>query len=789
MKKLYYILLLILFILFTVWWYFNYGSWLYIDNKWLLFFKHFGNDIGRDIFNSFSAGTYFWFDKTSTVWPRFINTYLAAEVNQFLMYIIYFAWSFVFSFLFLSRFLSKKSAFLGGLLFTFNPVSIHFLNYASFSFTYFSIASFLYWALRFLETKRVLFLFIALLSLNFMFAYVRMAGITLTVIFIVWIMNFKFIKYCILTRFKKSIIPLFILPVLVLLPFLVWHIYPLVESEPQNFKWVANYRDQTSQYSQYLFNKENNELFLEGIIPKSILDGFATDFQDSSLFIYYSIYFILLVLISGWVFIKNKTLFYNVLLWIVLFLFFFKKSALFVSPELFEKMVYKYYPFIAWEPDWIFVLFISFFCFLTAYTYSEIEKKEVKNLLFYSGIWYVILSLFPFLNWTSIWMQTVKQEDIPQTYIDTFQDSPYIYEAASFFPINDARKNGYVLPNWSPYPLRLEYNYNYKNLLSSNYRVVNTKQSDLWGEISRTPVKNSKILNQKNFFVITWVQNPEHRYYWYNNTKDIETAAQKQYENFSNIEYLEKATENEDFTIFRFDDADEYEFFIYSPWEIVYTEDTESFFNEQLDFTKQPLIIDLNAFSSPLFRGKYQLQIPSSNSNINVEYKKSYHNNTKYFVKLSNVDTSSLFMLQLNQTFDTNWKIKWIDKEEYEKYNCNTQSERIFPLSNNSNCLLESDNYLSSIYNYKYLNSKTIPSIQHFEGNLVWNSWLISPNDLREQDKWNSELYAVVIFEKQLWYIWSILISLWTLFALFILAMLQELYFTAKKGIWNKKRY
>lgn len=756
----------------------NYWAWLYLDNRWLISYKFFWSDIFSEVLYSFNNWSYFWFDKSSTVWARLLNTIIASSINQYLLFFIFFLWSYVWFYYLLKLKYNSASSHLWALLFTFNPISIHFLNYTTFLFVYPSITTYLYWIIKYIKTNRIIFLFITGISFLFLISYIRATGIYLTLtLFTVLFFHrdiFNLVKYR-----KITLISWLLIWLLIWSTFFFWHIFWKINGDSKYFSWVANYAERNINFSDALYKKEQDDFFLLGFIPKEIINNFAKDYHESKVFEFYSLYFVFLILLIWVFFIKEKKPIYNYAIVIFLFSIFIRKAPFFLSNEVFGNFAFTYYPFIAWELKWIFLLTIPVFCFILAFSYANIKEKKVSNIIFYSTILYILISLVPIVNiWWNQKMGLINHNSIPKEYIDIFYDDFNIKEATLFYPDAYWYKDGNLLLEWSPYPLIINYNSNYNSLLNWNYRVVNDKQSQLWNKSNQDISQNLSILNLKNILLLKDAKNTNWiNFDWYQNWKDIEKISNTFQETFNNTwSILSLYSEWDKINHYKLQEYANYEYFLYSPATITRSE-IDTFFDSEIDINSRPIVIDSESFHKPEKIDNFE--IPETNQNIRIDYKRSTRNPTKYFVKISDVDTTQDFLVQLNQTFGMSWKLKWIDADEYQRYSCLDNYE-YFPITNNSFCYFE-DGYLDSIWDYKYLDIPQVKEENHFEGNFVWNTWLVEPDDIRSEDSGKSELYAVVIYEKQFWYMLSLWISFGTLWLLILAAIAQEVYLY-KKG-------
>ncbi len=189
-----------------------------------------------------------------------------------------------------------------------------------------------------------------------------------------------------------------------------------------------------------------------------------------------------------------------------------------------------------------------------------------------------------------------------------------------------------------------------------------------------------------------------------------------------------------------------------------------------MDFDKKPLNIDPDSFNKSTEIDRFQ--IPEENQNIAIRYKKSVLQPTKIYAKFGNIDLSKPFLVQLNQTFGMSWKLKWISKEEFEEKQCIDEYQE-FDITQNKYCNYKAQ--ILDIADTKYLDNPEVPSSQHFEGNFVGNAWLVKPENIPENMRNDHELYAVIIYEKQIWYNWALIISGTTFVVLLFATVFQEI--------------
>ena len=748
--------------------------WVYLDNRWLLFYKYFNNNILTEILYAWNNGTYFWFDKTSTIWPRAINTFLSSVLDQKIMFLLFFTLNYVFSYKLLRLLFSKKASILGALLFSFNPISIHFLNYMSFFFAYSSFPIVLYALIQFLNKWNIKYLLLLFIWNIFLFSYIRITGLYLTLLFLIWLFFHKQI-FTYLKNSKKRVLTAIVLTIITSLPLVLWLVHPKINWDSQYFSWISNYAEKNINNSNFLYKKEINEWFLNWFVPKDIINNFATEFQSKGIFKTISFIFIFLVIFSVVIAKKKKTPITIFFLLVLLAIIFFRKLAFFADMDLFWKAVFKYYPFTAWELKWLFIIYIPTLVYLVSYVANSNKKHTILKIVVCI---YMFISIFPLLGYIkNDKTKTVPIKAINQDYIKYFSNS-HIQESTLFFPQWYTYKNWNILLGWSKYPLIMNYNNNYKSLLSNNYRLTNSKQNYLWKKVNESEInKNLSIFNLKNIFIFKDVKNSKiQEFDWYKWTS-IEKESQNKYNKLRNNNKLNIKNENSSFANFWFNWSSEFEYFIYSPSQIERKE-VDDLFKKDYLIKEKSLLIDDESFHKPL--GFNSFQISKTNQNINISYKKTKLNPTKYYVKISNFDKINPFLLQLNQTFWMSWKIKWISESEYNSIKC-IDDFVDYSVTDNSVCNYE-HSYKDLVTDYKYLQKPEVKKENHFEWNFIWNTWMVKNGELPNSIKNNNQLYAVIIYEKQIYYIWALIIICLTFLILLLLSIIEwvKLLFTKK---------
>lgn len=354
----------------------------------------------------------------------------------------------------------------------------------------------------------------------------------------------------------------------------------------------------------------------------------------------------------------------------------------------------------------------------------------------------------------------------------------------TFFKKEIARKNSLFFPHswlyfsWSYYPIEVWNNSIYQEMFIKNARIVNYKQGLLVDKKTSNNFNWYRLFNLKNIFVFKDLKNPKPWQFDFFPVKDYVWESKKYYRELKQNKDLYIKQDNENFAQFWFKDDANYEFFLYAP-STIKRYNMEEFFStdSSIDLRFKPINIDPESFHKPTKIDAFE--IPEENMNVAIRYKKSVLQPTKIYAKFWDIDPSKPFLVQLNQTFGMSWKIKWINKKEFEEKKC-IDEYKDFSITQNRYC-----NYKAQILDMKdtkYLNYPEVKDKNHFEWNFVGNTWLIEPDDIPKNMQNKKELYAVIIYEKQIWYNWALLISGLTFIILIFLTVFQEIKMYRKKN-------
>jgi hypothetical protein len=246
--------------------------------------------------------------------------------------------------------------------------------------------------------------------------------------------------------------------------------------------------------------------------------------------------------------------------------------------------------------------------------------------------------------------------------------------------------------------------------------------------------------------------------------KNIQSLSQKMDLQAKQIKNLQIYQTYPNFTHYRFNDADAYVFFIYSPKKIV-SLDVNNFYDQKLDLKSKPIIFDQTKYNQINL-------IDENNWSVNsptVSFKASTDNSNKYYVKLSKIDKNLPFLLVFNQMFSPNWRVYYITKAQWDAVNCDSKWQN-YKITDNSRC--EYSGIAFDPGDLNLIGRKYLEPENHFRGNIIGNVFLFLPKDINNRAN-DQDLYLVVYFQKQLYYIICLMISALAFIGLLIMSLIE----------------
>jgi hypothetical protein len=712
------------------------------------------------ISRNLASVTAFGYDNTQLFATRFLNilseviiSRLFGSLSQSVYFLVYFILSFVLAKKCLALVFNEKASFFGALVYTFNPVSLYLLNEAGFFFIYFSLPLIVYAFVQYFQAEKINYGHVLMFSIGItlLTSYARVSFIYFGIIALLVVLFHKEV-WELLIRKKKKLAILTGATFLVLLPIFFSFTYPHLVGDSKYFAGISNYADAFIKLGNYAYQNNADLNIFQGFILTELTSNFSAKVQRSLLFVLFSVGYILGAMIYAIYILRKKVVekihfkLVTGFLIIMVVNIFLKMLASFTSKDVFIKMTYVYLPFLANTTFWVMVGFIGGFSGLLAFIFFYSSKKEQKIILLLTLV-YILLSIWPLIAFHSnAKLKTISTNDVPPEYQIFSQGKSQ--EAALFFP----GKNLYF--DWSPYPLDISQGKYFKDIFSENVRLVNNKQAKLSagfsGFLTNNSLSNVYFFNGKNIFVFKGIRNDDQNFDYFAK-KNYLQLSQVYYARMKKDENFLLAEDNAHFARFISKNASLADFSLYSPKTVLAIDPDEFFNQDTIDINRRAVIVDSAAFRKPV-----DLQSVELNQNINISFRYSIDDTTRYVVKIENAAGSEPFLVQLNQTFGMSWRIKWVDKKYFESKRC-LDGWQQFSLTNNASCL--TDFSLFNWDDFRLLFAPSVSDKDHFEGNFVGNTWLVRRKDIPQDLRNEKELYAVIICEKQLYYALTIIIS------------------------------
>lgn len=747
---------------------FQKGLWTYLDNSF--FISYFNVDLHRNLFSNlqlFQNSQILWGTDNSILGSfKIVHSFLLklpfallpAKPAQVFFFIVYLFLVFLVSLAFFKA-VSIKHYKLISLFYTFNPLTVYLLSQSGFALAYVALPLVLFSIIKYFrgETIRWKYLLLLIIGVNLLLSYPRLT-ILYTSLIIILSSHFLyiFIKNHVPCLGKKIILAgtTLLLSHLFILSNTIAAIY-----DHQYTNGALEYTTAFSQSYGPTFYRNNAQTpFFEAYLIKEPTHNFANWWHDDYTFLFIS-FLLTISVVSGLTVIKKTNGMYLLSLVLYMLTIAINLAAHFLTEKTFIKFTYTWFPALTNNTSWI--LFIQIFALSIIIGHLLESSKKTRVHFFYIIIFlYIGASIFPLTQFRSnASLKKIDPAHIPNQLYKFILDPNQKKEGAAYLPQKE------LIFDWSNYPINLGYYSNFIQPFSDNQRLVAQKQARLAQQVENDgQSQNNFLFNIKNIFLFNKIKNNTNNFPFYT-TNNVQLQSdsykrilekQKRIKIYSNGDYL---------TWFKINDAPNYDFSIYNPLEVIESE-IENFHSLNIQPQKRPIVLDQSSFNRPL--GVYKKNL---SQDIKISVKSSPGNPTKYYLKLENVDITLPFIIQMNQTFVPSWKVRWVSKKYFEKKEC-VDDWKYFHITNNQTCSYRSS--LLPIGDIDLLTRSYVPEKNHFEGNFIGNAWLINPADIPSEYQNDDELYLVIYFEKQIYYIITLTISGLTLLTLIVLTIMQE---------------
>jgi hypothetical protein len=755
---------------------FQKGTWFYYDAGYSGPFSE-----SRNLFfftKIINVDVFFGFDQSQFVSSRFLNIaysnilkiVLGSQAGTIVLYLTFFLLTFFFSYKILLLKFNRNASLFGALFCAFNPLAIFLLAEPGIVFVYPGMAMFLYGLLKYFGSDRIHFahIFTSFIGLGLVFTYPRLTGVAFIFIFLLALFFWKEIAK-ILQSDKKKIAVMAFFMAFSFLPLVVSFGFQMINKESGDFSGLANYAENFSAGGSRVYDGFKKIPLFNNFYLLEANSNFAGDFQKSEFFVVFSIVYFFSILCVSFAIRKKidqkKSKLFIFFVVVFLFSIALESMAHFVPKNMFIALMYKYLMFLANNLRWISVIFVASFAVILSLTIESLGRKGKTAVCFFTIV-YILVSLWPLVLFRSnAKLATLDKKNIPSEYVNKFILEKRAVNPSVFFP------SSFLMFKWAPYNMPLVYNSKYQELMTNNVRLVGKNSASLYQEITNPNfehIGNASILNLKNIFVFKDIKETPKGVFDYNLPQDFVQKSKDYYDKAISSKDLNIIENNSGFAQFGFQNSEKNDFSVYLPKKVL-TMDADNFFDEKIDPEMRPVIVDRE--SAKKIKITKSIRDDLSKNDFEIFAKDSFKDRSKYYLKFSNIDTENNFLVQLNQVFDPAWKLKWIQKNDFEKEKCVSLIQN-FDATKNSFCDFQPK--MLSLGDINYLKVSSIGEKNHFAGNFVGNTWLVAPDDIPENMKGQKELYAVLVYEKQIYYSWALFVSGLALLFLFVLAVWQK---------------
>jgi hypothetical protein len=407
----------------------------------------------------------------------------------------------------------------------------------------------------------------------------------------------------------------------------------------------------------------------------------------------------------------------------------------------------KFLPFITNGSFWAYYIFVVPFMILIGLLF----EKRKKQLYFFAGI-FIFFTILPLINVDRFEFKKVSLTDLPKPYQTLYFSKPKINEEPTDYIIGTCWRAEYMNDLEIPtHCINMQENYpsisfkNPRHLSGGDYYISEKLYANTNTDNLRI-THNLKNIVAPNDMVVKKGQGPE------TGKKEILLTSNTKKKLDTNP--LLDVEKNENFNFYFYKNKYDYDFFIYSPLSVVNKNTIDSITDNSLNILNRPVVLtEKNNFNA-------------RQQNVKVFYKNPLNLPTTYYLKLTMSDTELPLILQMNQTFNESWKLKLIDKSDFENIQCQTEIIQN-KITNNESCRYKDS--LLPLENIRLLTQEKLIPANHIRGNYLGNTWIINPSQLNDNRN-NNDLFIAIIYQNT----YTIFIALSSILLLLLLTVAQE---------------
>lgn len=672
------------------------------------------------------------------------------------LYLSYFAINYFVSEKIFSIYIDKKYAYIGALVYAFNPLSIYMLNEVWFLYVYSAVPLILYGChIYFYGLKhRTLGLLACGFGTIFLTSYTRFMLIYILFFIVVFAFYFADIWKVLVKQTWRCIVfglSLF----LINLPFIFSVIYPIFSGQHEYFGGVSNYAEVFKSYWSATYHAIKSQTSSELLVPAEPTGNFGYPLTQSDLFRYFSfLYFsaiIFFLLYKQHDMSEKHTTLFSLGIFAITLGAMFRLLPTYVSENIFIYISYTLLPFLANNSAFTYRLTlggISLLLPLALYYASRVVRIIIS--LWALAYCFATASILFFFHDN----QKLRTVDIPENHpvYDVINSSSSVgssshLQGSLIYPSN------YVLFARSPYPVPIDSSVpGISAGVEGNERTTTSKQINfsryLWQlSILDTHIENLGILTLSSFFVLqdlrdnmTGVQ-----FDYYNASDTVQQAQNADTSLIQNtgVVFVDANALYKKYTI---NNTDLFSFYLYLPKSLIILSWYDSILDTWIDLANRPLLVDPLAYNKPDYiTSGYEIPyFTGQGISIKTWEKIPF----SYYIKLSHVTSWQDVLLQFTKTFGVNWKIQYISKDIYESVICTWST--YYPISDNTLCYMDGE--IPPLREFFYsLRGKHYADADHFEGNIISNARLLKNVDTADGDVYlrlsNEEQYLFILTE------------------------------------------
>lgn len=680
---------------------------------------------------------------------------LGLKWGAIFLYLSYFAINYFFSERILAQVVDEKYAYIGALVYTFNPLSIYMLNEVWFLYVYSAVPMIIYgFMLYFYGLKhRGLGLFLCGLGTIFLTSYTRFMLIYILLFVIIALLHFTSLWKLWIEQTRRCI--WFVLALFFInIPFVFSVIYPISSGENKYFGGVSNYADAFQSLGSYAYQKHKEEPVSKLLVPTEPTGNFWYPLRESEWFRYFTfLYFssvVFFLLYKQFQMSPRHKILLSIGACAVVLGVGFRILSHYVSEDVFVYVSYTLLPFLANNSAFshrLTLAGISMLVPLALYYASSVVRVVIWSGAIVYCLWTASVLFFFHDNQR---LHTVNVSESNPTYTifhgtgDKWWTNISVRGSLSY-------PSSYLIFDWSPYPLPISLIPGLAHSVETNERTTSARQTTFGRYISHMSglnknLSNLAVLNISSFLVMQNIRDNigDIQFDFYNNSGDYVNqgilAAQLLMENTG----VTLSRRNALYKIYDTKESDRFLFSVYLPASIIFSSWYDTILDTWFDLSTRPVLVDSGAYNRPTYIDSWYTLYTSW---TNIYIKTSYKSQFSFYVKISNITPNQDILLQLNKTFGVWWDIKKSSKNIFDSVSCD--EEIYYPISNNTFCYV--DQLFPSLRNmWDVFTSIRYDNVDHFQGNIVGNTRVLkNPETIMS----NGDIYILISNHKQYMFI------------------------------------